>query len=130
MNLRELESFVCVAEHQSFSAAADALGFEQSTISRHVSALERLLGMVLLWRSTRTVILTPAGAALLPRAQQLLDDASELRHYAAHVRANVDHSRPGPNTNAKTDPVGSKALNAAIDLVRPNGPDVVRHRPP
>lgn len=87
MNLRDLESFVCVAERQSFSAAAQALGFEQSTVSRHVKALERLWGMALLLRSTRSVLLTPAGAAVLPRAQHLLKEVSELRRYAAGVRA-------------------------------------------
>ncbi|MFC4118064.1 LysR family transcriptional regulator [Nonomuraea zeae] len=65
-----LATFVAVARHGSFSAAAAELGYTQSAISQQIAALEADLGLVLL--SRRPVEPTPAGARLLEHAGPLL----------------------------------------------------------
>jgi LysR family transcriptional regulator, benzoate and cis,cis-muconate-responsive activator of ben and cat genes len=72
MDLRQLRSFVAVAEELHFSRAAARLHLAQSALSAQVRQLEREVGGPLFVRSTRRVELTPAGEALLGDATQLL----------------------------------------------------------
>ncbi|MDP2342737.1 MAG: LysR family transcriptional regulator [Deltaproteobacteria bacterium] len=65
--LGKLAIFAAVAEHRSFSAAAEQLQLPRSSVSRAVAALEDDVGAVLLHRTTRKVALSPAGALLLAR---------------------------------------------------------------
>lgn len=67
MDLNHLAAFVAVARAGSFTAAAAALGQPKSTVSRSVAALEAALGQRLVLRTTRSVGLSTAGAALLDR---------------------------------------------------------------
>lgn len=67
-----LETFVAVAEHGSFSAAALAIHRSQSRVSAHVAALEQALGAPLFDRRHRPVELTDAGEAFLPHARAAL----------------------------------------------------------
>jgi len=76
--LRHLRFFVAVAEHRHFGHAAIALGMTQPPVSQGVQRLERRLGQRLFDRDARAVRLTEAGAALLPAARQLLQDADDL----------------------------------------------------
>ena len=64
MNLKQLEAFARVAETKSFSEAAKRLYLTQPTVSAHVSALEKELGVCLLLRTTKEVSLTEEGKAL------------------------------------------------------------------
>lgn len=76
--LHGLAAFLAVAEHQSFTAGAVALGLSRVTVSAQVAELEARLGVRLLHRSTRSVRLTPAGAAYRERLADLpgrLDEA-------------------------------------------------------
>lgn len=75
--MRDLRYFVAVAEELSFSAAAERLHVSQPALSKQIRLLERSLRSALLRRDRRTVALTAAGLALLPRAQQLLADWGE-----------------------------------------------------
>ena len=61
MNLRDLKYLVAVAEHRHFGRAADACFVSQPTLSTQVKKLEETLGVVLLERGRRQVMLTPAG---------------------------------------------------------------------
>ena len=56
-----LRAFEAAARHSSFSAAAEELGIHQPTISRYIAELEHELGVRMFDRSSRAVILTPAG---------------------------------------------------------------------
>lgn len=78
MNLARLEVFVAVCSTGSFTRAAEHLAITKSAASQHVGALERELGVQLLHRSTRSLTLTDAGAALLEEAKALLDQARRL----------------------------------------------------
>ncbi len=71
--LNALRAFEMVGRHLSFTAAAQALSVSQSAVSRHVIALEGLLGTPLFDRRPHAFALTDAGAALLPVVARALD---------------------------------------------------------
>jgi DNA-binding transcriptional LysR family regulator len=72
-----------VAQSGSFSAAARALGYTQSAISRQAAALESAAGRRLFERGRDGAVLTAAGARLLPRAIRVLDELDAARREAA-----------------------------------------------
>jgi DNA-binding transcriptional LysR family regulator len=71
--LNALRAFEQVGRHLSFTAAANALSVSQSAVSRHVIALEGLLGTPLFERKPGAFALTDAGAALLPVVRKSFD---------------------------------------------------------
>jgi len=74
VHLRDLRYFVAVAEELSFTrAASNRLFVAQPTLSKQIRQLELTLRVPLFERDRRTVRLTPAGTALLPRARALLE---------------------------------------------------------
>lgn len=73
--LAQLRSFVTVAEYKHFGTAASKLGISQPSLSQGLVALENGLGIKLIERSTRRVIVTPQGESLLPHARAALDAA-------------------------------------------------------
>ncbi|GHF67683.1 LysR family transcriptional regulator [Kitasatospora xanthocidica] len=83
MELRQLQYFVTVAQHGSFTRAAQLLHLTQPGVSSQIRQLERELGHPLLDRSGRTVRLTPAGEAVLPHARAALASAAAARRTAA-----------------------------------------------
>jgi DNA-binding transcriptional LysR family regulator len=74
-NLKALAVFAKVVEHSSFRAAARELELSPSVASHHVSALERRLGVSLLYRSTRHLALTPDGEQLYASARAMIENA-------------------------------------------------------
>ena len=86
--LRHLRFFVAVAEEEHFGHAADRLGMTQPPLSQGILRLERRLGVSLLTRSPRGVLLTRAGTDLLPRARALLADADEFETEGRRYREN------------------------------------------
>jgi DNA-binding transcriptional LysR family regulator len=71
--LRQLKGFQAVAQHGSFSRAAEALALTQPALSATIRDLELLLDVTLLERSTHHVALTAAGAVLLPQVEWLIN---------------------------------------------------------
>lgn len=69
---RRLVVLSAIAEHGSFTRAAEALAMTQPAVSRQLAALERELGVALVSRGPRHVAPTPAGAALLAEAESLV----------------------------------------------------------
>jgi DNA-binding transcriptional LysR family regulator len=106
--LQQLAVFVRVAESGSFSRAARDLGLSQPSISRSVGELEARLGVRLLLRTTRRLILTDAGAAFLERSRQLLADSgfgarrlAELPRFVVAAPA-YRAERPAPRSPASS----------------------------
>lgn len=80
LSLARLKVFREVAVCRSFSAAADALGYTQSSVSQQIGVLERELGVTLIDRGSRPIRPTPAGEAVLLRAEALLAQAEAVEH--------------------------------------------------
>jgi DNA-binding transcriptional LysR family regulator len=79
MEIRNLITFVQVAELNSFTRAAQALDYSQSTVSFQIKQLETELGCLLFERINHTLILTDKGRELLGYAQQVTRLTDEIR---------------------------------------------------
>src|SRR5216684_4159856 len=77
INVDGLRTFLAVARHGHLGHAAEALGAEQSTVSRKIARLEEEVGVALFERVRRSIRLTPAGSRFVPRAERLLHDLRE-----------------------------------------------------
>jgi DNA-binding transcriptional LysR family regulator len=84
-----------VAQSGSFTAAARALGYTQSAISRQVAGLEAVAGRALFERRRDGVALTPAGARLLARAVRVLDELDAALRDTAEPDAGAGPVRLG-----------------------------------
>ena len=69
-----LTAFMHVAQTRSVSNAATALGVGKGLISKRIAQLEEKLGIILFSRSSRKIVLTPAGEAYLAYAQRALNE--------------------------------------------------------
>ncbi|MFA5530223.1 MAG: LysR family transcriptional regulator [Thiohalomonadaceae bacterium] len=81
-----LTAFVTVVEAGSLSAAAGRLNVAKSVVSRRISELEAHLGVRLLHRTTRRLVLTDAGQTFYRRAAEILAELAEAEHAAAEGR--------------------------------------------
>jgi DNA-binding transcriptional LysR family regulator len=79
MELRHLEALLAVADHGSFTSAADALRTVQSNISEQVRQLEAELGVPLMVRSRRGAVPTEFGIRVLERARHIRTELEALR---------------------------------------------------
>lgn len=83
MNLRALRYFVAIADAGSLTAAAEAIAIAQPALTRQLRELETDLGVQLLQRTPRGVLLTQAGVTLYESAQRMLAEASRVRQQLA-----------------------------------------------
>jgi len=105
MEIRQLETFVCVARNLNFSRAAEEINLSQPTISTHISALESYLGVQLLVRSTKEVSLTKAGEEFFNFAQRIL----AVRDQALCELRGDDFNTPG-NINILSSTIPAQHL--------------------
>lgn len=82
MNLRDLTYLVAVADHRHFGRAAEACFVSQPTLSTQIKKLERELGVSLVERNPRQILLTPAGEQVVARARVMLKEADDIRGIA------------------------------------------------
>lgn len=82
MELRHLRSLISVIDTGTFTDAGIELGISQTAVSRNIAALESVLGVRLLHRTTRSVELTPAGERVLRHARRALAVVTDLRQEA------------------------------------------------
>lgn len=85
--LRQMSIFARVAETGSFSAAARALGVSNSVVSKYVSGLEEKLGVTLIQRNTRHLVLTDIGRGYLERCLRIMSDVEEADRAASNQHA-------------------------------------------
>ncbi len=95
MELRQLRYFVAVCEELNFGRAAAREHIVQSALSQQIQRLERELGVRLLDRTTHYVALTPAGAALLVEARQILDQVERAAQVARTAQSTSPTLRVG-----------------------------------
>lgn len=79
MEVHEAKAFLAVAEELHFGRAAATLRIAQPPLSRLIKSIEKSLGAQLFERSTRQVSLTPAGAALVEPARELVAASEQAR---------------------------------------------------
>lgn len=116
----QLRAFVSIAENRHFSVAASRLGISQPSLSQALSALETGLGIQLIERSTRRVIVTAAGQALLPYARAALSSADD---FLAHARG-VSDVPTGPLTIGMIPTVAPYILPKLMSGVSEHMPDI------
>jgi LysR family hydrogen peroxide-inducible transcriptional activator len=82
MNIRALQYFVKLADLRHFSKAADACFVSQPTLSTQIRKLEEELGVQLVERSPKNIMLTPVGEEIADRARLVLSDIDQIRAVA------------------------------------------------
>jgi DNA-binding transcriptional LysR family regulator len=94
MELRHLRCLVAIVDSGTFTDAAIELGISQAAVSRNLIALERVLGVRLLHRTSRNITPTTAGVRILAQARQILAAADNLVTEAAtgHTTLRIGHA--------------------------------------
>ena len=111
--LRQMSIFARVAETGSFSAAARTLGVSNSVVSKYISGLEEKLGVTLIQRNTRHLVLTDIGRGYLERCLTILSDVEEADRAASNEHA---------------EPRGILRVNAALSFgLRHLGPVISQY---
>lgn len=112
-------SFVAVARHRGFSAAAKATFRSQSRISEHVADLEKSLGLQLFDRTAHPAVLTPEGRALLPHAEEILNRLGSLTDHSGTI-----HFGAYPSAATWLFPQVATRLRREIRLLLHEGPSL------
>lgn len=86
MNLRDLKYLVALAEHKHFGRAAAACFISQPTLSTQIKKLEEELGVPLVERAPRKVMLTPAGREAAARAHGIVAEVEQMKEAARRSR--------------------------------------------
>jgi DNA-binding transcriptional LysR family regulator len=120
LDVKQLRVLKTVAEHGSFSAAAEALSYTQPAISQQIAALERHAGATLVDRTSRGVRLTEAGRALVDHAEVVL---ARLAAAEAELEA-MAGVRGGRVRLASFPTAGASVLPPAVALFTERHPDV------
>lgn len=98
MDIRHLRYFIAISEERSLSAASQRLGVAQPSLSQHVIKLEEELGVSLMERSPRGIVLTDEGQLLVRHAREIcrnLDQCvAEMRDAGGQVRGQVTFGLP------------------------------------
>lgn len=118
--LSQLRCFVAVAEELHFGRAAMRLNMTQPPLSRQVQLLERILGVVLLDRTSRSVRLTPAGRSFLIEARRIL----RLAESASLATRRIASGEAGRVAIGFTAASGYSFLPRLVELARERLPSV------
>lgn len=89
MNIEDLNAFLCVAKHRSFSLAAEELHLTQPAVSKRIAALENTLSARLFDRIGRQIGLTEAGRALERYARRILSEVEDSRRAIRNLSGSV-----------------------------------------
>ena len=126
LELRHLRCLVAIVDAGTFTDAAIELGISQAAVSRNLMALEEVLGVRLLHRTSRTVTPTTAGVHVLAQARQILAAAGNLVAEATtgHSRLRIGHawSAMGRHTREFQRRWAERYPETELELVRTNSP--------
>ena len=133
IDVQQLRALVELSRLGTVSAAAESLGFSQSTVSHQLAALSRATGAVLLTRAGRGVRLTEEGRALAARGQEILDllDRTEreaismARAEAGRVRLAAFPSAVASLVPGVLDVVGRQHPGLEVELVDAEPPEAL-----
>src|SRR5262245_21716800 len=89
---RTMQSFAEVIRLGSFSEAAKTLGLSRALVSRHITDLEKHLGMRLLTRTTRRITLTEAGAKYFEFCQRVIGDVEQTEAFVKRLQKQPEGS--------------------------------------
>ncbi len=94
LELRHLRCLIAIVDAGGFTGAASALGVTQPSVSRSLAQFEEALGVRLLRRTSREVVLTSAGERVLARARRVLAEVDDLSREArsGHGTLRVGHA--------------------------------------
>ena len=120
MNIKDLDTFIAVAEARSFSEAALSLNITQPAVTKRVQALEKALGATLFDRVGKRVHLTVAGEVMQQQARTLLGNWSDTQRQIANISSNVT----GPLKLATSHHIGLHRLAPVLKTYRDTYPDV------
>ena len=123
MELAQLEAFLQVAQHRSFSRAAEALFLTQPSVTARIQSLEREIGERLFERTGRSVTLTDAGHAFMPHAQRALQAVQEGTDAIEAVR----HGDVGSIRLGSSSSIATYVLPKILRHFRENRPRVHVH---
>ena len=119
MEIKNLTTFEQVAELNSFTKAAEKLGFSQSTVSAQIRQLEEELGFQLFERINRTVALTEKGREVLKYAHQIDKLTQELKKNMQSQKKISGHVRL-----AMADSLCDSFLGSKFSWFREQYPDI------
>ncbi len=112
--------FVRVVEAGTFTKAAETLDLPNATVTRLIQGLEQDLKVRLLHRTTRSLTVTPEGAAYFERVRRLLDDLDDIESSTRQ-----SHARPSGRVRVETaSAISASILLPALDEFREAFPDV------
>jgi DNA-binding transcriptional LysR family regulator len=89
ISISQIQAFIAVAEHRSFSKASLILNIEQSTLSKRISQLEQTLDLQLFRRDFRPIDLTTIGKQLFNSWKQLLAEYETTISEAYHSKLQI-----------------------------------------
>lgn len=89
MEFNQIESFLAVVKHESFSRAAKELYLTQPTISNNIQGLEKELGTTLLNRSSKSISLTEPGQTFYKYARELINIRDKAKLEIIHQQDNI-----------------------------------------
>lgn len=94
MDIKQLEVFVAVAKHKSFSKAARELFLTQPTVSSHIQNLENEMQTILLNRNNKSITLTDSGNILYQHAIVILNDCKkavyDIKEYSGKIEGSIN----------------------------------------
>jgi len=124
LELRHLRCLVAIVDAGTFTDAAIDLGISQAAVSRNLQALEQVLGVRLLHRTSRNVTPTTAGVHALAQARQVLAAADNLVAEATtgHTRLRIGHpwSAMGRHTREFQRRWAERYRDVELQLIRTN----------
>lgn len=96
MDFKQIEAFLAVVDNKSFSKAAEICLLTQPTISARISTLEKELGVRLIDRNSRELLMTDYGQVFYKYAEEMLDarDKAEnsIRHLSKEIKGAVERA--------------------------------------